>query len=80
MTIHVKIYGVGSSSDKALYQALTQAAEELEDITLDIEKVTDINTILEEGVSAIPALSIEGHIITNGFVPTIAELKRMLVA
>lgn len=80
MTIHVKIYGVGSSSDKALYRALTQAAEEMEDITLEVEQVTDINTIIEEGVLAIPALSIEGRVIINGFVPTIAELKRLLVA
>lgn len=79
MIIHVKIFGVGSSSDKALYKALTQAAEELE-ITLDIEQVSDINVILEEGVSAIPALSVEGHLLINGFVPSIAELKQLLRA
>jgi len=79
MNLHVKIFGVGSSSDRAMREGVEKAAEEL-GIDIDIEDVTDIGAIMKEGVQAIPALAIGDEILVYGKVPSIAELKRLLRA
>ncbi len=79
MNLQVKIFGVGSSSDRALRAGVEKAAEEL-GIDIDIEDVTDIGTIIKEGVQAIPALAIGDQILVYGKVPSIAELKQLLRA
>lgn len=44
----------------------------------ELEKVTDINKIIEAGVMATPALAIDGKIVCSGRIPTTEEIKKWL--
>lgn len=78
MTIRIKIFGVGNSSEKALKKNVCQAAEEL-GVNIELEQVSDIPSILKAGVLAIPAMAIEEQIMTNGYIPSLLELKDLLI-
>ena len=43
-----------------------------------MEKVTDVNKIIEAGVMATPALAIDGKIVCSGRIPTTEEIKKWL--
>jgi len=60
-----------------LAQNAETAAKEL-GIEYEIEKVTDINKIMQFGVMMTPALAIDGDVKVVGKVPSPAEIKKML--
>lgn len=78
MTIKIKIFGVGNSTEKTLRENVYQAAEEL-GVNIEFEQVSDIPSIIKAGVIAIPAMAIEGQILTNGHIPSLLELKNLLI-
>ena len=47
-------------------------------VAYELEKVTDIATIMGFGVMATPALAINGQVKCAGKVPSVAEIKAML--
>ena len=49
------------------------------DLAADISHVTNIADILELGVMRTPAVVIDGAVVISGRVPTVSELKNMLV-
>ena len=49
------------------------------DLAVDISHVTNIADILELGVMRTPAVVIDGEVVISGRVPTVSELKNMLV-
>lgn len=73
----VKIMGVGSSRDQELMRSVEIAAREME-LPIDIQLVSDINAFLRLGITAIPAMMIEGKVVVNGRIPGILEIKSML--
>jgi small redox-active disulfide protein 2 len=78
MTKHIQILGTGCPKCKKLAENTAAAADEL-GIEYEIEKVTDIGKILEFEVIATPALAIEGEVKVVGKVPSVSELKTILV-
>jgi small redox-active disulfide protein 2 len=60
-----------------LAERVTQAAREL-GIECEIEKVSDINRILEFGIMATPALAVDGTVKSYGHVPSVAKIKEIL--
>jgi small redox-active disulfide protein 2 len=73
----VKIMGVGSARDRELLESVQMAVREL-GMTIDIQMVSDINTFLKMGITAIPAMVINGRVVANGRIPGIMEIKSLL--
>jgi small redox-active disulfide protein 2 len=75
--MEVKVLGTGCARCKSLEKATTKAVEEL-NIDTTVEKVEDIQKIMEYAVMRTPALVINGKVVLSGQVPKIAELKELL--
>jgi small redox-active disulfide protein 2 len=78
MAKQIQILGTGCPKCKKLAENTAAAAAEL-GIEYEIEKVSDIAKILEFEVIATPALAIEGEVKVVGKVPSVSELKKILV-
>ncbi len=72
------ILGAGCSKCSQLYEVAEQAAREAA-VPYELNKVTDLKQILALGVMATPALVIDGNLKVAGRVPSVDEMKRMLV-
>jgi small redox-active disulfide protein 2 len=75
----LQILGTGCPKCNALAEATKIAAGEL-GLEFEIEKVTDLKTIMSFGVMTTPALVVDGAVKVAGKVPGHAELKKLLGA
>jgi small redox-active disulfide protein 2 len=75
----LQILGTGCPKCNALAEAAKNAADEL-GLEYEIEKVTDIKTIMAFGVMTTPSLAVDGTVKVAGKVPSHAELKTLLGA
>ena len=73
----VTIMGVGSARDLELLESVEMAVREL-GMTIDIQMISDINTFLKMGITAIPAMVINGRVVANGRIPGVMEIKSLL--
>lgn len=73
----IQILGTGCPKCEKLAESAVQAAKEL-GVEYELEKVKDIQKIMNFGVMITPALVIDGEIKVSGRVPSIDELKGML--
>lgn len=73
----IQVLGTGCPKCKKLAENAEAAAR---DLGLDymLEKVTDINKIMDFGVMMTPALAIDGKVLFSGKSPDIEELKRLM--
>lgn len=74
----LQILGTGCPKCKKLAENTEAAAKDL-GIEYEIEKVTDINEIMNFGVMMTPALAIDGEVKIVGKVLSSEEIKKMLV-
>jgi len=74
----LQILGTGCPKCKKLAENTEAAAKDL-GIEYEIEKVTDINTIMNFGVMMTPALAVDGQVKVVGKVLSPDEIKKMLV-
>ena len=75
MKIHV--LGTGCPKCRKMAENAETAARSL-GLDFKLEKITDINKILEFGVMITPALVVNGEIKVTGKVPTPEEIEAML--
>ncbi len=73
----IQILGPGCPKCKKLAEIAETAAREL-GIDYEMEKVTDITSIMGFGVIITPALVVDGHVKVSGKVPKVEEIKKML--
>ncbi len=73
----IQILGPGCVKCVNLYNNTKRAVEEL-NLECSIEKVTDIEKIMNSGVMMTPALVVNGDVKSSGKVPTVEEIKKML--
>jgi small redox-active disulfide protein 2 len=75
--MEIKVLGTGCARCKSLEKMTRKAVEEL---SLDdtVEKVEDIQKIMEYAVMRTPALVINEKVVLSGQVPKISELKDLL--
>ncbi|MFP4027547.1 MAG: thioredoxin family protein [Candidatus Brocadiia bacterium] len=73
----VQILGTGCPKCKKLTKNAEAAAEEL-GIDCEIEKVTDVNEIMEFGVMMTPALAVDGEVKVTGKVAGVQDIKELL--
>ncbi|MGM0833195.1 thioredoxin family protein [Halomonas qaidamensis] len=75
----LKIYGSGCKKCQQLTDNAQEAANAL-GLTVDIEKITDVNAIIDEGIMRTPALSIEDDIVIEGKVASAEDIQKLLKA
>lgn len=75
--MNIKVLGTGCAKCKSLEKATRMAVEEL-NLDAKVEKVEDIQKIMEYAVMRTPALVIDEKVVLSGFVPNITELKELL--
>jgi len=73
----LQVLGPGCRNCKRLAENVEAAAKEL-GIEYKLEKVTDIQSIVQAGILRIPALVVDGKMKLYGRVPSVKELKTML--
>lgn len=76
--IKLQILGTGCPKCNALMAATQKAAEET-GVPYEIEKVSDLNRIMSFGVMLTPALVVDGTVKIAGKVPSVEEIKKLLV-
>ena len=72
----IQILGAGCPKCRKLAEAAETAAKEL-GIAYSIEKVTDMDDILNHGVMMTPALAVDGEVKAVGKIPSVEEMKAM---
>jgi len=73
----IKVLGSGCAKCKTLEKVTRVVIEELK-LDATIEKVEDIQKIVEYGVMFTPALVVDGEVVVKGRVPKVEELKSIL--
>ena len=58
-------------------QNVKKALAELS-LLADVQKVTDIQQIIQRGVMSTPALVIDGKLVMQGRIPTVEQLKELI--
>jgi small redox-active disulfide protein 2 len=76
--IKIQILGTGCPKCKQLTEITEKAATEL-GLDFEIEKITNIEEIINFGVMMTPALVINGEVKLVGKVPSIDEIKKILI-
>jgi len=73
----VQVLGTGCSKCSYLLKNAEAAAQERQAGDI-VEKVDDIMQVLEFKPSALPALAINGKVVTAGTLPSPAEIKQLI--
>ena len=73
----LQILGTGCPKCRKLVENAEAATKELE-LDFEIEKITDINEIMNFGVMMTPALAVDGDVKVMGKVSSVEEIKAML--
>lgn len=76
--MNIKVLGTGCAKCKTLEKITRDAVAET-GITADIEKVEDIVKIMGYGVMNTPALVINQKVVLSGRIPTMTEIKELLL-
>jgi small redox-active disulfide protein 2 len=76
--MQILVIGPGCSRCKTLAQVTEQAVKEL-GVAAEINKVTDLKQIMALGVMMTPALAVNGTIKLAGRVPSVDDVKKLLV-
>jgi small redox-active disulfide protein 2 len=75
--MEIKVLGTGCAKCKSLEKITRKAVEEL-NLDASVEKVEDIQQIMEYAVMRTPALVINEKVVLSGQLPKITELKTLL--
>ena len=73
----IQILGTGCAKCQKLEEISKKAAEEL-GIEYELEKVKDLNKIMDFGVMMTPALVVDGEVKVAGKVPSIEDIKKFI--
>ncbi len=73
----IEVLGPGCPKCMSMEQNVKKALSELA-VQADVEKVTDIQKIIEKGILSTPALMIDGKVVLQGKNPTVAQLKNII--
>jgi len=76
--MNIKVLGAGCAKCSKLEKVARQAAEEL-NLDVSIEKIDDIQKIIEYGILITPGLVVNGKVVLSGQVPKIKVLKDILI-
>ena len=75
--MEIKVLGPGCPKCTALAENVESIAKEM-GLDYEVEKISDLNTIMGFGVFMTPGLVVDGEVKSVGKVPTDDEIKKML--
>lgn len=75
--MEIKVLGTGCAKCKSLEKITLQGVDEL-NLNASVEKVEDIQKIMEYGIMRTPGLVINGKVVLSGKLPKINEIKEIL--
>ena len=75
----IQVLGTGCTKCKSLYEVASQAVQET-GVEAMVEKVEDIQQILSYNILMMPGLAIDGYVKVAGRVPSLEEVKRLILA
>ncbi len=75
--MEIKVLGTGCAGCKAIYETVKQAVGELE-LNATVVKEEDIMKIMSYNVMQLPALVVDGEVISKGRRLSLAEVKELL--
>lgn len=75
--MEIKVLGTGCAKCKSLEKVTRKALEEL-NLDATVEKVEDIQEIMEYAVMRTPALVIDEKVVMSGQLPKVTEMKKLL--
>lgn len=70
----IQVLGSGCPTCKSLYELVQTTVKEM-GIEQDVEYITDINKLIEEGIATSPALKVDSKVVCAGRIPTVEEIK-----
>ncbi|GAB1367438.1 thioredoxin family protein [Candidatus Cloacimonadaceae bacterium] len=73
----IKVLGTGCAKCKKLEETARLAISET-GIVATVEKVTDLNDIMDYGVMMTPALVIDEKVVSSGKLLSVSEIKELL--
>lgn len=73
----IKVLGTGCANCKALYEIVMKAVTEL-GLEVEVVKEEDLMEIMKYNVMSMPALVIDGKVITSGRKLTLGDVKKLL--
>ena len=73
----IEVLGTGCPKCMSMEQNVKKAIAELA-VDADVEKVADIQQIIQRGVMSTPALVIDGKVVLQGKNPTVDQLKHLI--
>lgn len=75
--MEIKVLGTGCAKCKSLEKVTRKAVQELK-LEASVEKVEDIQKIMEYAVMRTPALVINEKVVLSGQLPKISQVKELL--
>ena len=75
--MEIKVLGTGCAKCKSLEKVTRKAVDELS-LDATVEKVEDIQKIMDYAVMRTPALVINEEVVLSGQLPKVAEIKEIL--
>jgi small redox-active disulfide protein 2 len=73
----IEVLGTGCPKCMNVEQNVKKALSELA-VSAEVEKVTDIQQIIQKGVLSTPALAIDGRVVLQGKNPSVEQLKEII--
>lgn len=73
----IQVLGSGCPTCKALYELVQKTVKEM-GMDQEVEYITDINKLIEEGIAISPALKIDGKVVCAGRIPSVDEIKKFI--
>ena len=75
----IQVLGTGCTKCKTLHETVKTAVQET-GIEAEVEKVEDIQKIMSFEILMMPGLVIDGQVKTAGRLPTLEEVKKLILA
>ena len=75
--MEIKVLGTGCAKCKSLEKVTRKAVDEL-NLDATVEKVEDIQKIMEYAVMRTPALVVNEKVVLSGQLPKLADIKQLL--
>ena len=75
---NIKILGAGCKSCHQQYEIVKGVVAEL-DLPIEVEYITDMETVVTYGVMTIPALVFDGKVVASGKVLKAEDIKKLIM-
>ena len=75
--MEIKVLGTGCTKCKMLYNVTREAVNKA-GVEANVTKVEDFIEIMQYGVMSTPALVINGEVVSNGKVPSVDDIVKLI--